>query len=121
MNTGNPANPLTTDAALEQLWGWFNATGGTNRPPRGNPILPGVNTAIDDGLASPNTFEYTAGITRVLGRRGMVRVDGIYRDYRDFYSIRVTPETGKVSDVTGRLYDLRLTTNRTTWNAPTKD
>ena len=111
VNTGNPANPLTTDAALEQLWDWFNATGGTNRPPRGNPILPGVNTAIDDGLASPNTFEYTAGITRVLGRRGMVRVDGIYRDYRDFYSIRVTPETGKVSDVTGRLYDLRLTTN----------
>lgn len=111
VNTGNPASPLTTDAALEQLWQWFDATGGTNRPPRGNPILPGVNTRIDDRLASPSTLEYTAGLTRKLGARGAVRIDGIYRGYRDFYSVRVTRDTGRVADETGREYDLRVTGN----------
>jgi hypothetical protein len=111
VNTGNPSDPLTTDAALERLWEWFDATGGTNRTPRGNPILPGVNTRIDDRLASPSTLEYTAGLSRKLGSRGLVRIDGIYRDYRDFYSVRVTGDTGQVNDASGRLYDLRVTTN----------
>ena len=48
VNTGNPANPVWTAVALQQLWDWFNATGGTNRPLRGNPIVPGVNSRIDD-------------------------------------------------------------------------
>ena len=111
VNTGSPANPVWTSVALQQLWDWFNATGGTSRPLRGNPILPGVNSRIDDGLSSPSTLEYTAGLTRKLGSRGALRVDGIYRGYGDFYSVRVTQGTGQVTDGAGRRYDLRVTSN----------
>jgi hypothetical protein len=111
VNTGAPASPVTTDVALQRLWDWFDATGGTNRPVRGNPILPGINTRIDDGLASPSTLEYTGGIARKFGATGLFRVDAVYRDYRDFYSIRVNPQTGQVADDSGRRYDLRFTGN----------
>ena len=48
VNTGNPASPVPTDAALQTLFDWFNANGGTNRPTRGAPVIPGLNTRIDD-------------------------------------------------------------------------
>ena len=45
VNIGNPANPVSTDAALNTLFGWFNANGGTNRTTRGAPSIPGPEHA----------------------------------------------------------------------------
>jgi len=111
VNTGNPASPIPTDQALQILWDWFNANGGTNRPIRGTPAVPGVNFQISDRLASPNVQEFTLGLTRRLGTRGLVRVDGVYRTYGDFYTLRRDVGTGKVQDQFGRSFDLGIFEN----------
>ncbi|HLA79913.1 MAG TPA: TonB-dependent receptor [Vicinamibacteria bacterium] len=111
VNTGNPANPIPTDQALQTLFGWFNANGGTSRTPRGAPSVPGVNTAIADGLKSPNTQEFVVGLAARLGSRGSVRVDGVYRKFRDFYASRTDLTTGQVKDQYGKSFDLQVTEN----------
>jgi Carboxypeptidase regulatory-like domain/TonB dependent receptor len=116
----DPSRPLQTRAqAVTAFFDWFFANGGTRRPLFGSAGIPGVSTVIDDRLASPNTIEYTAGVTRRLGARGLVRLDGVYRDFRDFYSDRVDRTTGQVTVdvVTGRpaavgqLIDVTVTEN----------
>jgi len=111
VNTGNPANPRPTSQALQILWDWFNANGGTNRPILGTPAVPGVNFQISDRLASPNVQEFTLGLTRRLGARGLVRVDGVYRKYGDFYTLHRDLSTGKVQDQFGRSFDLGIYEN----------
>jgi hypothetical protein len=111
VNTGNPANPVPVDQALNTLWSWFNSNGGTNRTPRGAPSIPGLNTRIDESLKSPNAREITAGVTKRLGNRGSVRVDGIFRKFQDFYTTRTDTTTGKVQDQFGRSFDLGFAEN----------
>jgi outer membrane receptor for ferrienterochelin and colicin len=111
VNVGNPANPVPTDAALNTLFGWFNANGGTNRTTRGAPSIPGLNVRINEALKSPNSREVTLGLTRRLGSRGTVRVDGIYRKFQDFYITRIDQGTGKVQDQFGRSFDLGFVEN----------
>ncbi len=111
INVGNPANLVTTEEAIRIVFDWFNANGGTNRPTRGAPFVPGVNTTIGDGLKSPNSHELTLGISRRLGSRGAVRLDGIVRRFRDHYSNRIDLSTGTVTDQFGRPFDLQVTEN----------
>jgi outer membrane receptor protein involved in Fe transport len=111
VNTGNPSNPVPIDAALTTLFGWFDASGGTNRTTRGAPSIPGLNVRINESLKSPNSREFTLGATRRLGSRGSVRVDGIYRKFQDFYITRIDQTTGKVQDQFGRNFDLGLVQN----------
>jgi hypothetical protein len=108
VNTGSPANPLPTDQALQILWDWFNANGGTNRPIRGTPSVPGVNFQVGDRLSSPNVQEFTLGLSRRLGTRGLVRVDGVFRTYGEFYALQRDLSTGKVQDQFGRSFDLGI-------------
>lgn len=101
---------VTSDVALQQMWNWFNANGGTNRPFVAASV-PGVDTKIADNLTSPNTNEFTVGVTRQLGR-ATVRADVVYRKYQDFYSNRVDTTTGKATDPkTGKTYDLNVIEN----------
>jgi outer membrane receptor for ferrienterochelin and colicin len=111
VNVGNPSNPVSSADALTTLFNWFNANGGTSRPTRGAPSLPGVNTKIGDRLASPNSREFTIGITHTLGSRGSIRLDGIFRKFHDFYSVRTDLSTGQVKDQFGRSFDLQVTEN----------
>jgi outer membrane receptor for ferrienterochelin and colicin len=111
VNTGGPANPVSTDQALQTLWDWFNANGGTNRPIRGTPSVPGVNLKISDRLSSPNVQEFVLGLSRKLGTKGLARVDGVYRKYGDFYATRRDLSTGKVQDQFGRSFDLGIQEN----------
>jgi hypothetical protein len=84
--------------------------------------LPGVNVQVNDTLVSPSANEYAGGVTRTIGQRGLVRVDGVYRDFNDFYAMRADLSTGRmqVDPITlqpaatgGRPLDIRLieTTN----------
>jgi outer membrane receptor for ferrienterochelin and colicin len=108
----NPSAPalVPTDEALRTLWSWFQAHGGTNRPTV-NVDIPGVSRRIGDDLKSPSTHELTAGVSRQLGGRGLVRVDGIYRTWDDFYYSRRDTITGTVTDPAGILRDLTIDGN----------
>ena len=103
---------VTTDVALRTLYAWFNANGGTTRPVVGVDI-PGVNTRIGDGLKSPGVHEFTTGVSRQIGGRGLVRVDGIYRSWSDFYFSRRDGSTGTVLDPAGIARDLTIIGNST--------
>jgi outer membrane receptor for ferrienterochelin and colicin len=103
---------IPTDQALRTLWTWFNANGATDRPVVGVDI-PGVNTTVGDSLTSPGVHEVTGGVTRQIGGRGMVRVDGIYRTWTDFYFSQRDTATGTVQDPAGILRDLTIIGNST--------
>ena len=107
----DPTGPLvSTSTALQQVFAWFNANGGTNMTPV-LAILPGFNMKILKPLTSPYSNEYAGGVSRTLGNRGMVRVDGTFRDYRNFYSLRTDLSTGSVVDGLGNPYDLNVVEN----------
>jgi hypothetical protein len=111
INTNASGPFLTAEQALPIVFEWFNANGGTNRTTRNAPNIPGVTTKVGDGLKAPNSNEWMAGLARQIGTRGTVRADYEYRSYADFYGDFRDPSTGKVTDPTGRLYDLTIVNN----------
>ncbi len=107
----DPNAPLVpTKEALRTLFDWFEANGGTNRPNVGA-SLPGVNRRVSPDLASPSVDEVAGGLSKRLGSRGLVRVDGVYRKFRDFYATRVDTSTGQVVNDLGQSFDLIVTEN----------
>lgn len=108
----DPTGPLVdTRAALRQLFDWFNANGGTGRRPYAFASVPGVNMKMLEPLKSPYSDEYAGGISRALGTRGTVRVDGVYRQYKNLYSMRTDMNTGRVIDPFGTSFDLNVVEN----------
>jgi hypothetical protein len=106
----NASSLIRTEDALATLFNWFDSNGGTSRPNVGADV-PGVNTRVADGLASPSADELAGGITKQIGRHGLVRVDGVYRHYEDFYATRIDRSTGQVVNELGDEYDVVVTEN----------
>jgi hypothetical protein len=111
INADPTAALVTPDVAISQVFNWFNANGGPNRPFSGPPSVAGVNTLIGDSLKSPNAIEYAAGVSRLIGQRGSIRADWVFRDFNDFYISRTDLTTGKTTDALGRVYDVTLVEN----------
>ena len=105
INTSAAAPLLTSDAAIQQVFNWFNGAGGTGMTPT-RASYPGISVKIPQGLNSPNSIEYALGVSRQIGSRATVRLDGIFRDYRDFYSQRIDASTGRVTDPSGNRFDV---------------
>jgi len=108
----NPAGSTLVDqnSAIRTAFDWFFANGGTSRAALAASV-PGLNTRIASGVRSPAVNEWAAGATRRLGSKGLLRVDGVYRDFQDFYSTRVDPTTGQVRNSLGTLLDVRILEN----------
>jgi hypothetical protein len=107
----NAAGPLTpTPTAIRQVFDWFFANGGANRPYSSVPTVPGVATVIRDSLDSANVLEYAGGVNRQFGSRAALRADYVYRDYRDFYTSQTDTSTGTVSAF-GNVYDVTQIVN----------
>ena len=87
MNPDSNGALMTTPQAIQTVFTWFNANGGTSRP-FSSVDIPGVSSRINGSLDSPNVNEWAAGIARQLGGRGSLRADFVYRDYADFYATR---------------------------------
>ncbi len=104
---------VPTDVALQQIFAWFNANGGTNmRPFRTPPSVPGVESKLDpNGLKSPDVKEWTLGLGSAIGSRGYVRADLVSRKWGNFYASIVNTSTGKVTDKYGTTYDQAIITN----------
>jgi hypothetical protein len=114
VNTTGP--PYKTSAeALQILWDWFFANGGTTRTVRTSPTVVGVNTSVDPKIKSSNSDEVMVGLARKLGNRGAVRVDYVYRKYYDFYGNYVNLDTGVVTDPrTGLKFNMTVVNNTDT-------
>jgi len=65
----NAATLLTSDQAIQQVFNWFTANGGANRPVRSADI-PGVNTLIGGSLDSPNSINNRAMADRLAATLG---------------------------------------------------
>ena len=112
VNTGATGPYLTSAQALQILWDWFNANGGTSRPVRTSPTVVGVNTSVNAKVKSANSNEYVVGLAHQLGSNGAVRVDYVYRRYFDFYGNYINLGTGKVTDPrTGLQFDMTNVNN----------
>ncbi len=100
----NAATLLDTAAALQIVFDWFDAQGGTaNTNYRRTPSLPGLNTVVHGTLRSPNAQDYTVGVSKRLGTKGMARVDLVHREFKDFYVLRRDMETGQVDTPYGKM------------------
>ncbi len=110
----NAASLTTSPAAIRQVFDWFNSVGGQNLRPFNSSSIPGVSTKIPDGLSSPSVLEYAVGVNHHLGGRGAVRVDYVFRDYRDFYATRRDATTGRVTNDLGTQFDLGIVQNTDT-------
>ncbi|MEI6666554.1 MAG: TonB-dependent receptor [Acidobacteriota bacterium] len=112
VNTGATGPYVTSAQALQILWDWFNANGGTSRPVRTSPTVVGVNTSVDPGVKSSNSNEFMVGLAHRLGAKGAVRADMVYRKYYDFYGNYVNRGTGQVTDPrTGLQFDMTVVNN----------
>jgi hypothetical protein len=109
---------------LQRLFDWFDSHGGTTGPISGAPLVRGVSTRVGGAFKSPGVIEYAGGIARQFGNRAALRADFVYRNFRDFYSLRTDLTTGQVVDnrpgapaqALGRPYDLSLVENTDVYN-----
>ena len=101
---------LTSPQAIRQVFDWFNANGGSNRPFL-SASIPGVNVFINDSLKSPYSYEYSTGVARTIGGRGTFRFDYVFRDYNDFYAQRTDLTTGRATSPVGVTFDIGLIEN----------
>jgi outer membrane receptor for ferrienterochelin and colicin len=111
---GGGVPSIATPDAIRTVFNWFQATGGCaprddscrpNIPTNGAPTLPGVSLFIGDGLITPNNWEYALGLNRQFGGRAAIRVDYIFRDYKDFYTNDTNLSTGRVTNELGQSFD----------------
>ncbi len=116
---GDPNAPtlVPTDVALQQFFNYWGITA-PNQYPAANfspasVSYPGVNTKIVGSLKSPSTDEFTVGFQARVTRWLNVRVDGVYRNFVDFYNERIDQSTGYVTDSLGRKYDFHAIENTT--------
>jgi hypothetical protein len=123
INTGSGPY-MTADQALPILWGWFFANGGNDRPTRTTPNIPGLSTSVRGDVTSPSVNELSVGIAHHVGRTEW-RVDYAHRKSADMYGDFLDLSTGRVTDSTGRPFDLRLVSNspqaRRTYDGVTAD
>jgi outer membrane receptor for ferrienterochelin and colicin len=103
--------------AIAMVFAYFNGTqGGTenraaqNLRANGLRDIPGYTTYFDGSLSTPYVRELTLGYGMQFGR-GLVRADLVARDWRDFYSLSVTPDTRRTSTPLGIPVDLALVRN----------
>jgi outer membrane receptor for ferrienterochelin and colicin len=113
VNDQTPLSQLITqDAAIQNIFDWYHTNLAANTLVFASaPSIPGLTAGINGTLISPSSEEFTTGVSGSIGKRGVFRVDGVYRKYSNFYSSRTDTTTGKVSDPFGRQFDFALTEN----------
>ena len=115
--TINGACPPTCTGTAQVLQQMYNGIGVTQTgmfPTLVQPdsvTLPGVNQQIVNPLKSPNADEYSIGFGGTLGSNFVYRVDGVRRNFNDFYALERNLNTGFVSDALGNDYNLGVLVN----------
>ena len=97
------------DQALQTIFDWWFANGGTadpngdlsNLPGLFYANIPGATAVIENTLASPYVDELTFGVSKRLGNKGIVRADVVLREFGDFYAQETSLRTGQVTIPSG--------------------
>lgn len=111
INVGGNTTPTPQALAIIEDW-WFNTYGGpTNFANLTFIRVPGLTDIISNELGSPYVDEYTLGVTKRLGSRGLLRADYVRRDFKDFYTARTDLSTGQATDPFGQTFDIALIEN----------
>ena len=102
----NAATLLDPAAALQILFDWFHANVdldnfGSSQYLLGAPSIPGATAQIQNSLNSTNAIEYTLGVAKRLGTRGLVRFDYVNRTFGDFYALQTDLTTGTITTPNG--------------------
>ena len=95
----------TQDQALQTVFDWWFANGGTDDPNGDLSALPGLfyanipgaTAVIENTLDSPYVDEITFGVSKRLGNKGIVRADVVLREFGDFYAQETSLRTGQVT------------------------
>ena len=97
---------VDTPTALQAVYNWFQAAGGTSGVKPAFGVVPGVSSVINGSLKSPDVTEFTGGVGSQIGR-GFVRVDLIDRKWGNFYATRQDTTTGQITDQFGNTADIQ--------------
>lgn len=91
------------EAALNQIFTWFDSQGGTNNTSNLRSVnIPGATVRIIGSLDSPSTTEYVLGAAKRLGSKGIFRADYVHREGHDFYVNRTDLSTGSTTTPSGQ-------------------
>jgi hypothetical protein len=107
------ANDVEAHEALRQVFDWISSIGGLQANPQLliGAYYAGYQGVISNDLRSPSTTQWTVGVTRRLGTRGLVRLDLIDKDWTDLYSDRIDMTTGQGEDPLGNVFDRPIIEN----------
>ncbi len=117
INVNPPAGAtlVTRAQALQSVFDWFFAQGCPNlatcRLPLAYAAVAGISTQVRDSLKSPFADEYTVGFNGTVGSSAAFRVDFVHRKFGDFYNTVLNTSTGKVTDSTGKKFDVGIAGN----------
>jgi hypothetical protein len=100
----------TPEAAMAQIWAWYDSQGGATNMTPFTTNVPGTQRQIPETLVSPSVDEITLGVGTQFGR-GFIRGDFVTREWQDFYDERRTLDIGTVTLPNGSIADKSLVGN----------
>lgn len=108
---GTPVDQLLSpQAALTELFAWFDANGGTSLPTI-QVAVPGFSARFNESITSPFVDEFTIGYGTQIGNSAFAKVDLIARDWDKFYSARIDLSTGQATPPGSTPGDVSFTEN----------
>ncbi len=94
----NENHALTSTQALQQMFDYFFAHGGTNNAPLfGN--ISGIATKINGSLKSPSVDEYSIGGGWQISKNAYLRLDAQHKNWKNFYALVANQSTGSVPGI----------------------
>lgn len=103
---------VTSEEAIRMIFDWFDSIGGVdNTSQRIGLTIPGLGVQVPNSIITPSSEEFSVGVIKRLGRKGLVRADLVHRNFADFYARITDTTTGQVENPDGSLSDLTLFQN----------
>jgi len=111
--TGTPNDQLlTADKVLANVFAWFDCIGGTNNTANLlTTSYPGYGSRFKSSLKTPAVDEETVGYGVQLGHSAFARVDGIHRQWHNFYAAEVDTPAQRIIPPNNIAADMRFTVN----------
>jgi outer membrane receptor protein involved in Fe transport len=108
--TGAPY--VNATAALGTLFNWFDCIGGTANTANLIAIsYPGFGSRFKSELKTPAVDEFNLAYGTQVGRGGFVRIDGIHRNWHNFYAAEVDTPALRIIPPNNVASDMRFTVN----------